>query len=114
MSRLTVLHTAELHLDAPFTGLGRTPDPIAARLRDASLAAWDALVDHALAHDAAAVLCAGGLCAGIERGVRAHARLRDGLARLAAGGVAVAIALGPRDPHDGLAVGDWPAGVTVF
>ncbi len=94
MSRLTVLHTAELHLDAPFTGLGRTPPPIAAALRDASLAAWDALVDHALAHDVAALICAGGLCGGLEHGVRGQARLRDGLARLVAGGIAVAVALG--------------------
>jgi exonuclease SbcD len=114
MSRLTVLHTAELHLDAPFTGLGRTPPPIAAALRDASLAAWDALVEHALAHDVAALICAGGLCGGLEHGVRGQARLRDGLARLVAGGIAVAVALGPRDPHDGLAGGEWPAGVTVF
>lgn len=114
MSRLTVLHTAALHLDAPFTGLARAPAPIAAALRDASLLVWEALVEYALAQDVAALICAGGLCDGLERGVRGQARLRDGLARLAAAGIPVAVALGPRDPHDGLAGGEWPAGVSVF
>jgi len=114
MPHLTLLHAAELHLDAPFTGIGRTPPPVDAALRSASLDAWQALVDCALARDVGAVLLAGGLCDGLERGVRAHVRLRDGLARLAARGIAVGVALGPRDPHDGLACGAWPDGVTVF
>ena len=114
MANLTILHAAELRLDAPFSGIGRPPAAVAAVLRDASLAAWAALVECALARNVAAVLLAGGLCDGLERGVRAQARLRDGLLRLAAHGIAVGIVLGPRDPHDGLAVGAWPEGVTVF
>jgi len=62
MPRSVVLHASDLHLDTPFEGIGRPPARIAARLRDASLAAWDALVELAIAPDAAAVLLAGGLC----------------------------------------------------
>jgi exonuclease SbcD len=115
MSRLVVLHAADLHLDAPFEGVGRTPAPIAAALRDASLEAWDVLVDLALAREVAAVLLAGGLCAGLERGVRAQVRLRDGLARLSAAGIPVFIALGDDDPAGGFAaIPDWSPTVTVF
>jgi exonuclease SbcD len=115
MARVTLLHAADLDLDAPFEGIGRTPPAVAAALRDASLGAWEALVELALDRRAAAVLLTGGLCAGLERGARAQARLRDGIARLAAAGVQVAIALAPRDGDDEFPViADWPAGCTVF
>jgi len=116
MPRSVVLHAADLHLDAPFENVGRTPPQVAAALRDAALATWDALVDLAIAREVAAVLLAGGLCGGIERGVRTQARLRDGLARLCARGIRAFVALGERDPPlAGFgAVGEWPEGVTVF
>lgn len=115
MARYAFLHAAELRLDAPFSGIGRTPPPVAAALREASLQAWDALVDTAIARRVAAVLLSGGLCDGLERGVRAQARLHAGLQRLVAHGVPVYVALGARDPRDGCAaVGDWPEGVVVF
>lgn len=114
-ARFAFLHAAELRLDAPFTGIGRTPAPLATALRDASVHAWDALVETAIARRVAAVLISGGLCDGLERGARAQVRLRDGVARLVAHGIAVCIALGARDPHDGFAaVEDWPGDVTVF
>ena len=115
MSRLVVLHAADLHLDAPFEGVGRTPAPIAAALRDASIEAWDMVVELARAREVAAVLLAGGLCAGLERGVRAQARLRAGLTRLSTAGIPVFIALGDGDPPNGLAaIPDWPPSVTLF
>lgn len=115
MPRYAFLHVADLRLDAPFAGVGRTPPPIAAALRDASLQAWDALVETAIGRRVAAVLLSGGLCDGLERGARAQVRLRAGVARLVEHGIAVFIAVGSRDPQDGLAaLGDWPEGVVVF
>src|SRR5512143_378405 len=115
MPRYAFLHAADLRLDAPFTGIGRTPPPVATALRDASLQAWDTLVETAVARRVAAVLLSGGLCDGLERGARAQVRLRRGVARLAEHGIAVFVALGGRDPKDGFAaIGDWPEGVTVF
>lgn len=115
MPRYAFLHAAELRLDAPFGGVGHAPPVVATALREASLRAWDGLVEMAVARRVAAVLLSGGLCEGLERGVRAQARLRAGVARLAEHGIAVFIALGVRDPQDGFAaVGDWPAGVVVF
>jgi hypothetical protein len=115
MPSSVLLHAADLRLDAPFEGIGRTPAEIGAGLRDASVGAWEAVVELAVARDVTAVLLAGGLCGGLERGVRAQARLRDGLVRLTAADIRVFIALGAGDPRDGLAaVGGWPSGVTVF
>ncbi|MGD9764733.1 MAG: exonuclease SbcCD subunit D [Candidatus Binatia bacterium] len=113
MSRFAVLHAAELHLDAPFTGVGRTPPRVAAALRDAPLVAWDALIDCAIGRRVAAVLLAGGLAAGLERGVRAHARLQQGFRRLAAHGIPAFVALGTSDPRE-IAAQPWPEGVTAF
>lgn len=115
MPRYQFLHAAELRLDAPFIGIGRMPTALSALLRDASLRAWEALVETAITRRVAAVLLSGGLCEGLERGVRAQLRLRQGLARLAEHGIAVFVAVGARDAPDGLtAVGGWPAGVVVF
>lgn len=115
MPRYAFLHAADLRLDAPFTGIGRTPPPVAAALRDASLQAWEGLVETAIARRVAAVLVSGGLCDGLERGARAQVRLGRGVARLVEHGIAVFIAIGGRDPQDGLAaIGDWPAGAVVF
>lgn len=113
MPRFSFLHAADLHLDAPFTGVGRPPAAFAGALRDASLAAWDRLVERALARGVAAVCLAGGLCDGLDHGVRAPARLRSGLRRLAGAGIAVYIARAARDPFDALSE-PWPDGVTVF
>ncbi|MBX3026951.1 hypothetical protein KF840_18750 [bacterium] len=114
-ARYAFLHAADLRLDAPFTGVGRTPAPLAAALRDASLHAWDALVATAISRRVAAVLLSGGLCDGLERGARAQVRLRDGVARLVEHGIPVFIALAARDPRDGFAaIDDWPDGVVVF
>jgi DNA repair exonuclease SbcCD nuclease subunit len=114
-ARYAFLHAADLRLDAPFTGVGRTPAPLAAVLRDASVQAWDALVAAAVARRVAAVLVSGGLCDGLERGARAQVRLRDGVARLREHDIAVFLALGARDPQDGFAaITDWPEGAVVF
>jgi DNA repair exonuclease SbcCD nuclease subunit len=110
------VHAADLHLDTPFDGLSRLGADLPQRLRDASLEAFDQLVAETLRVDADALVLAGDLYDGPERGLRAQMRLRDGFARLAAGGVQVFLVHGNHDPVDEgwSAVGDWPAGVHVF
>jgi len=116
MSDFTFLHAADLHLDTPFEGLGALRPEIAAALRDASLAAWDRLVELALERRVALVLLAGDLYDGPERGIRAQLRFRRGLERLAAAGVRVFVVHGNHDPlEEGWsALRDLPPGVTVF
>lgn len=115
MSRFTFVHAADLHLDTPFEDVGRVTEPIAASLRDASLHAWERLVDLVLQRDAAFLLLAGDLYDGTERGIRAQLRLRRGLERLAERGVQVFVVYGNHDPLSGWsAVSSWPTGVTLF
>lgn len=114
--RFRFLHAADLHLDTPFTRLTGVPERVASTLRDASLRAFDALVETAIGEDVAFVVLAGDIYDGAERGVRAQLTFRDGLARLAEAGIATFVVYGNHDPiHEGWsAIDEFPDGVTVF
>src|ERR1039457_5657412 len=111
------VHAADLHLDTPFKGIGETAPLVAERLREASLAAFDALVELCLVREAAFVLVAGDIYDGAERGLRAQLRFRDGLERLSLAGISSFIVLGNHDPvrTGWSAIGDsWPERTTIF
>jgi DNA repair exonuclease SbcCD nuclease subunit len=115
MSRFRFVHAADLHLDTPFEGIGRTAPQVADVLRDASLEAWDALVRLAIEQDASFLLIAGDIYDGAARGVRAQLRFCRGLERLSEHGIGVFIVHGNHDPLDGWsAIRQWPDGTTVF
>lgn len=115
MSRFTFVHAADLHLDTPFEALGTVPEEVAVALRDASLDAWASLVELTIEREAAALLLAGDIYDGEQRGLRAQGRFRAGLEELSAHGVQVFLVHGNHDPLDGWsAIGSWPAGVTLF
>ncbi len=110
------LHAADLHLDTPFSGVGRYPDHVRGVLQEASLAAFDELIRVAVDREVAFCVFAGDIYDGAERGVRAQRRFRDGLARLADLGIASFVAHGNHDPvHEGWSAGLlWPDAVTFF
>ena len=85
-------------------------------LRDASLQAFDALIELVQERDAAFLLLAGDLYDGAERGVRAQLRLHAGLRRLAERGVPSFLVHGNHDPMEEgwSALDGFPAEVTVF
>ncbi|WP_366656974.1 DNA repair exonuclease [Fodinicurvata sp. EGI_FJ10296] len=115
MARFSFLHAADLHLDTPFAGVGRLDDRLAERLRDASLAAWDRLVQTAIDRHVDFLVLAGDIYDGAERGLRAQLRFRDGCARLSAKNIPIFIIHGNHDPLGGWsAVREWPQGVTIF
>ena len=116
MTRWRFVHAADLHLDTPFTGLARLGSEVPGLLRDASLRAWDNLVEETLRQDAHALLLAGDIYDGPERGLRAQLRLRDGLQRLSEHGVQVFLVRGNHDPvgEGWSAIGAWPERVTEF
>jgi DNA repair protein SbcD/Mre11 len=111
----TFVHAADLHLDTPFDGVTRVSEAAAARLRDASLEAWDRLVALTLERDAAFLVLAGDIYDGATRGLRAQLRFRDGLERLSRAGAHAFIVHGNHDPLDGWsAIARWPDRVTIF
>ena len=109
------IDAADLHLDTPFVGVRRAAPAIGEALREASLDAWDALVDLAVERDAAFLLLAGDIYDGPERGVRAQVRFLRGLRRLEGAGVRVFMVLGNHDALEGWsAVDEWPENVHLF
>lgn len=114
--RFSFIHAADLHLDTPFTGLGLLRGDLGKALVDASLRAFDRIVERALEERVAFVVLAGDLYDGDERGLRAQLRLRDGLARLDRAGIRAFIVHGNHDPERGhySAIAKWPGGVHVF
>lgn len=111
-----ILHAADLHLDTQPSGLRSYPELVAHVLRDASLQAFDALVDAAIERRVVACLFAGDIYDGAERGLRAQLRLRDGLERLDAAGIRSYLVHGNHDPVDEgwSAIRSWPERVVVF
>jgi DNA repair exonuclease SbcCD nuclease subunit len=112
---LRFVHAADLHLDAPFRGVAATAPVVAQALYEASLQAWDAVVELTIAREAALLVIAGDIYDGSERGVRAQLRFLAGLRRLSDAGVRTFIVHGNHDPLDGWsAIKEFPSGVTVF
>lgn len=113
--RFKFVHAADLHLDTPFSGIACLDPLLANSLRDASLDAWDALVDLVIKEKALFLLIAGDIYDGPDRGLRAQVRFYQGLKRLSQHGVRVFLVHGNHDPLEGWSViRRWPEGVFVF
>jgi len=109
------VHAADLHLDTPFSGIARLDPALAVRLQRASMEAFEALIGLTLERDAAALLLAGDLYDGAERGVRAQLTMHRELTRLSEAGIHTFMAYGNHDPLDGWsAIDRWPELVTEF
>jgi len=94
----TFLHAADLHLDTPFTSVSGYPERVGAALREASLEAWDALIQTAINRQVAFVVLAGDIYDGAERGIRAQRAFLDGVTRLADHGIRTFLVHGNHDP----------------
>jgi len=109
------VHASDLHLDVPFQGLCRASPAVTQVLSEAPLAAWDALVQLAIDHQAAFLLLAGDICDGAERAVRAQLRFLGGLQRLSEHGIRTFIVRGDDDPAERwTGIHQWPDGVECF
>ena len=112
--RFCFVHASDLHLDAVARGIPGAPEPIRTAMRDASLQAWQALVQLAVTRQAAFFIIAGGLFDSAAPSLRARVALRDGLERLRDNGVQAFVALGADDAA-ALPLATWiTAGATVF
>jgi DNA repair exonuclease SbcCD nuclease subunit len=106
----TFLHTGDLHLDTPFTGLSTAAAPhVAERLRVATLTVWDRIVALALERKVDFVVVAGDVFESETRSLLAQLRFADGLRELSDAGVPSFVVTGNHDPLSGWeATVDWP------
>ena len=122
MTRCTFIHAADLHLDAPFRGLGGVfsgrPEEtgrLADRLREGTFTALARLVALCIREEADFLLLAGDVYNSAESSLRARLALRDAFVRLEREGIGVFLVHGNHDPlgvDDGII--PWPGNVTVF
>src|SRR6478609_1962906 len=110
------LHAADLHLDTPFTSVSGYPERVGAALREASLEAWDSLIQTAINRQVAFVVLAGDIYDGAERGIRAQRAFLAGVTRLADHGIRTFLVHGNHDPvtEGWTAITAFPAGVHRF
>lgn len=116
METVRYVQAADLHLDAPFTGIARKCDEeLAAILKNATLAAMENLVRLCEKEKPDFLLLAGDIYNQEDRSVKAQLRLRDLCARLDSLGIMVFICHGNHDPwNDRLSAISWPANVVIF
>lgn len=95
---LTFIHAADLHIGAPFRGLRALSDEWAARLVDAIPAAWDRVVETAVARSVDFVVVSGDIFDSVRASYRDYLRFFDGLNRLHAEGIPSYLCTGNHDP----------------
>ncbi|MGF2615236.1 DNA repair exonuclease [Rossellomorea vietnamensis] len=97
MSKVTFIHTADLHLDSPFKGLKHLPEELFQRVQNSTFVSFERIVDHALRKKVDLFLISGDLYDEEDRSIRAQARLKKQFQRLCEAGIAVYIIHGNHD-----------------
>ncbi len=109
------IHAADLHLDSPFRGLAEVDPTLQKVLRDATLQAFDNIIDLCLTRQVDCLLIAGDVYDASDHSVRAVTRLRRSFERLADHRIPVFMCHGNHDPlpeREGKF--PWPSNVYVF
>lgn len=103
METLRFVHAADLHLDSPFHGMRhRAPAEVADALKQATFDAYDRIVDLCIREEAQALLIAGDVYDGADRGLRSQLKFIQGLERLDRAGIHSFVCHGNHDPLDGI------------
>jgi exonuclease SbcD len=115
MSLFSFIHTADLHLDSPFSAMSLNHPELAALMRSASMEAFDKVIDLCLAKGVDFLLVAGDVYDGADRSLRAQVRFRDGLKKLHDAGIRAFIVHGNHDALNTWSTTlDWPGRVHIF
>lgn len=97
---ITLLHTADIHLDSPLKSLALRSEGLRAQVRSATRTALVRMVDHALAEAVDGLLIAGDLYDGTARSAKTAAFLTAQLDRLDAAGIPVFMIKGNHDAEN--------------
>jgi DNA repair protein SbcD/Mre11 len=108
MESFQFIHAARLRLDQTLIGTGEIPDSIRPIVEDATLSAFERVVEACLAHEVDFLLLAGDSFDPFERSPRGPAALVAGCEQLAERNIDVVIFPGQLDPWSA-----WPAGLRL-
>ena len=115
MGDIRFIHTADLHLGSPFTGMKGLKKEQWQLMKESTFVAFGRLIDYAITERPDFILIVGDIYDGEERSIRAQHRFQQGMERLANAGIPVVLGYGN---HDHLS-GQWtrfelPDNVHVF
>lgn len=115
MPPFSFVHTADLHLDSPFSALSQNTPEVAGVLREAAFQAFEMVIQLCLEKKVDFLVVAGDIYDGADRNLRAQVKFRDGLARLHQAGISSYVVHGNHDPLEGWSSTlDWPPSVHIF
>lgn len=97
MKPVKFIHSADVHLDSPMTGLSHLPKSIFERLQESTFQAFKTLIDQAILHRVDFVILAGDLFDLDDRSIRAQIRLQREMERLDREGIRCVIVFGNHD-----------------
>ncbi len=115
MKNFRFVHASDLHLDSPFTSLTELDQAIAGKLRNATITAFDRIIDLCIEREVDFLLVGGDIYDGAYRSLKAQLRFRKGLQRLSDAGISSFVVHGNHDPLDGwIANLEWPEKTHIF
>lgn len=98
---LKFIHTADLHLGSPFSGIGSIDADVSALLSRAGYDAYERIIEAAIDHAVDFVLIAGDIYESANQRIAEQLRFHKGLERLYTAGISVYIVCGNHDPFNG-------------
>ncbi len=98
MATVRFIHTADLHLDAPFSGIAQWDEELADHLRKATFRSFDRIMRTAVDREVDLVLISGDVFDGETASLAAQVHFVQGLEMLAEHGIAVYVICGNHDP----------------
>jgi DNA repair exonuclease SbcCD nuclease subunit len=101
MSLFSFIHTADLHLDSPFSLMEGSAPELAGILRSATFEAYEKVIQACIEHSVDFLLVAGDVYDGADRSLRAQIAFRNGLNKLDEAGVQSFVVHGNHDPLNG-------------
>jgi DNA repair protein SbcD/Mre11 len=115
MTPFTFVHAADLHIGSPFKGVTAQSPAIAQELRDATLKAFENIINLCIESQASFLVLAGDVYDGADRSIQAQLAFLEGLNKLSEAGISTYIAHGNHDPLDGWCSAiELPARAHVF
>ncbi|MGM7700143.1 metallophosphoesterase family protein [Pseudalkalibacillus sp. Hm43] len=115
MQKVRFIHTADLHLDTPFKGLGHLPEAIFERIKQSTFDSFERIITEAIRQKVDFVVISGDLYDGANRSLRAQLFLKKQFIRLEEASIEVFAIHGNHDHLQGKFVQlTWPENVHFF
>ncbi|WLD94064.1 DNA repair exonuclease [Alkalihalobacillus sp. AL-G] len=115
MTSIRFLHTADLHIDTPFKGLGYLPETVLEKVKKSTFVSFQHIVSKAISENVDFVVIAGDLYDGANRSLTAQMFLKKEFQRLADYAIQVYAIHGNHDHLSGeWAQITWPGNVHYF